>query len=107
LQRAGAQPDPTLLLEVDSLAAIRTLVERGLGWSVLPRAALTREAADARYILRGLGAPQLRARLMVAVSPARGMTPALRAVIAHLRAMVAQLQDQGIMTSPATGARPL
>lgn len=107
LQRAGAQPDPTLLLEVDSLAAIRTLVERGLGWSVLPRAALTREAADARYILRGLGTPQLRARLMVAVSPARGMTPALRAVIAHLRAMVAQLQDQGIMTSPAAGARPL
>ncbi|PHK92912.1 hypothetical protein CR162_21375 [Pseudoroseomonas rhizosphaerae] len=101
LQRAGARPDPALLLEVDSLTAIRALVERGIGWSVLPRAALTREAADRRYILRGLGTPPLRARLMVAVSPARGMTPALRAVMAHLHVMVARLQEQGIMTPPA------
>ncbi|MXP64949.1 LysR family transcriptional regulator [Roseomonas sp. M0104] len=103
LQRAGAQPDPSLLLEVDSLSAIRALVERGIGWSVLPRAALTREKADRRYILRGLGAPPLRARLMVAVSPARAMTPALRAVLAHLHAMVGRLQAEGIMTPPADG----
>ena len=104
LQRAGAHPDPSLLLEVDSLAAIRALVERGIGWSVLPRAALTREAVDRRYILRGLGTPPLRARLMVAVSPARGMTPALRAVMAHLHTMVARLQEQRIMTPPGAGA---
>ncbi|MDJ0391260.1 LysR family transcriptional regulator [Roseomonas sp. E05] len=105
LHRAGAHPDPTLLLEVDSLSAIRALVERGIGWSVLPRAALAREAADRRYILRGIGSPPLRARLMVAVSPMRGMTPALRAVLAHLHAMTARLQGLGIMTPPAAGAR--
>jgi LysR family nitrogen assimilation transcriptional regulator len=105
LHRAGAHPDPALLLEVDSLAAIRTLVEHGLGWSVLPRAALTQEAAKRCYILRDLGAPPLRVRLMVAVSPARGMTPALRAVLAHLHAMVARLQERGIMSAPAARAR--
>lgn len=100
LQRAGAQPDPARLLEVDSLTAIRTLVERGIGWSVLPRAALTRELADRRYVLRGIGEPPLRARMMVAISPARAMTPALRAVLAHLQAMVALLQGQGVMSPP-------
>jgi LysR family nitrogen assimilation transcriptional regulator len=105
LHRAGAHPDPALLLEVDSLAAIRTLVEHGLGWSVLPRAALTQEAAKRCYILRDLGAPPLRVRLMVAVSPARGMTRALHAVLAHLNAMVARLQERGIMSTPAARAR--
>ncbi|MFC3127326.1 LysR family transcriptional regulator [Pseudoroseomonas globiformis] len=101
LHRAGAHPDPSQLLEVDSLTAIRALVEQGVGWSVLPRAALTREAASRRYILRRLGAPPLRVRLMLAVSPARGMTPALRAVMAHLHATVARLREQAIM-SPMT-----
>ncbi|MFC7608117.1 LysR substrate-binding domain-containing protein [Teichococcus aestuarii] len=101
LQRAGAHPDPRLLLEVDSLTAIRTLVERGIGWSVLPRAALTREAADRRYVLRGIGTPPLRARLMVALSPTRAVTPALRAVLAHLHAMVVRLQAGGVMTPPS------
>jgi LysR family nitrogen assimilation transcriptional regulator len=100
LQRAGAKPDPARLLEVDSLTAIRSLVDRGLGWSVLPHAALTREAPDRRYVLRPIGTPPLTARLMLAVSPARPVTPALRAVIAHLRAMVAQLQAAGVMTPP-------
>lgn len=98
LQRAGVHPDPGLLLEVDSLTAIRALVEHGSGWSVLPRAALTREAADRRYILRGIGTPPLRARLMVALSPTRAVTPALRAVLAHLHAMVIRLQSSGVMT---------
>jgi LysR family nitrogen assimilation transcriptional regulator len=100
LHRAGAHPDPARLLEVDSLAAIRTLVERGIGWSVLPRAGLTREALDRRYILRTIGDPPLRARLMVAVSPARPVTPALRAVLAHLHGIVASLQVSGVMTAP-------
>lgn len=100
LQRAGAHPDPRLLLEVDSLTAIRTLVERGIGWSVLPRAALTREAADRRYVLRGIGTPPLRARLMVALSPTRAVTPALRAVLVHLHDMVIRLQVSGVMTGP-------
>ncbi|KAA2212172.1 LysR family transcriptional regulator [Teichococcus oryzae] len=104
LHQAGARPDPACLLEVDSLAAIRTLVERGMGWSVLPRAALTREAVDRRYILHGLGMPPLRARLMIALNPARGMTPALRAIVAHLHAMVALLQERGIMTPPPGSA---
>jgi LysR family nitrogen assimilation transcriptional regulator len=103
LHRAGAHPDPARLLEVDSLAAIRTLVERGIGWSVLPRAGLTREAVDRRYVLRSIGNPPLRARLMVAVSPARPITPALRAVLAHLHGIVASLQVSGVMTAPRPG----
>lgn len=107
LHRAGAHPDPARLLEVDSLAAIRRLVELDIGWSVLPRAALTREALDRRYILRGIADPPLRARLMVAMSPTRPATPALRAVLAHLHATVATLQQSGIMSPlPVDGRGP-
>jgi LysR family nitrogen assimilation transcriptional regulator len=100
LHGAGARPDAARLLEVDSLAAIRTLVERGIGWSVLPRAGLTRELADRRYVLRPIGEPPLRARLMLALSPMQPVTPALRAVLAHLRGVVALLQAQGVMSPP-------
>jgi len=100
LHAAGLRPDPARLLEVDSLTAIRTLVERGVGWSILPRAGLTRELKDRRYVLRRIGDPALRARLVIALSPARPVTPALRAVLAHLHQTVLSLQDQGIMSRP-------
>jgi LysR family transcriptional regulator, nitrogen assimilation regulatory protein len=98
LDRAGARADPARLLEVDSLTAIRALVEADMGWSVLPQAGLRREAADRRFILRPIGAPPLHVRLMLAVSPAQPMTPALRAVMSWLRDTVTQLQCQGVMT---------
>ena len=100
LHAAGVRPDLTRLLEVDSLTAIRTLIEHGTGWSVLPRAGLTRELKDRRYVLRPIGDPPLRARLMIALSPMRPVTPALRAVLAHLHEKVASLQEQTIMSPP-------
>ncbi|WP_424136157.1 LysR family transcriptional regulator [Roseomonas chloroacetimidivorans] len=105
LHAAGARPDLTRLLEVDSLAGIRALVERGIAWSVLPRAGLTRELKDRRYVLRPIGDPPLRAKLMVALSPMRPVTPALRAVLAHLHATVASLQEQTIMSRPVEMAK--
>ena len=104
LHAAGVRPDPTRLLEVDSLTAIRTLVERGIGWSVLPRAGLTRELKDRRYLLRPIGDPPLRARLMVALSPMRPVTPALRAILTHLHSTVASLQEQAVMSPPVRTA---
>jgi LysR family nitrogen assimilation transcriptional regulator len=105
LHGAGVRPDLARLLEVDSLTAIRTLVERGIGWSVLPRAGLTRELKDRRYVLRPIGDPPLRARLMVALSPMRPVTPPLRAVLAHLHETVASLQEQTIMSPPVGTAK--
>jgi LysR family nitrogen assimilation transcriptional regulator len=99
LQRAGARPDPARLLEVDSLAAIRTLVRRGAGWSVLPHAGLTAED-HAGMVMRPLGDPPMRVRLMLAFSANRPITPALRAVTSFLRNEVAQLQARHVMSPP-------
>jgi LysR family nitrogen assimilation transcriptional regulator len=99
LQRAGVRPDPARLLEVDSLTAIRTLVRQGAGWSVLPRAGLTAED-HAGLVIRPLGEPALRARLMLAFSANRPVTLALRALTGFLKSEVAQLQARGIMSAP-------
>jgi LysR family nitrogen assimilation transcriptional regulator len=99
LQRAGARPDPTRLLEVDSLAAIRALVRQGSGWSVLPRASLTVED-QAGLAIRPLGEPALRARLMLAFSANRPVTPALRALRTFLKSEVAHLQANQVMSAP-------
>jgi LysR family transcriptional regulator, nitrogen assimilation regulatory protein len=99
LQRAGVRPEPARLLEVDSLAAIRTLVRQGAGWSVLPRAALMAED-HAGMVIRPLGEPAMRARLMLAFSANHPVTPALRALAGFLRNEVAQLQARGIMSAP-------
>lgn len=100
LDRAGARPDPARLLEVDSLTAIRALVEQGAGWSVLPQAGLAREALAGQHVLRPIGAPPLRIRVMLAATPARPLTPAARAVMRFLREAVRDLQAQGVMSPP-------
>jgi LysR family nitrogen assimilation transcriptional regulator len=99
LQRAGARPDPARLLEVDSLAAIRTLVRQGAGSTVLPRAALTAED-HACMVIRPLGDPAMRARLMLAFSTNRPVTPALRSLTSFLRNEVVQLQARHVMSPP-------
>jgi len=103
LDRAGARPDPARLLEVDSLTAIRALVEQNAGWSVLPQAGLVREMADPRLVLRPIGMPPLRVRLMMAATQARPITPAARAVMRFLREAVRDLQTRGVMSPPETG----
>jgi LysR family nitrogen assimilation transcriptional regulator len=90
IDQAGIKPDPARLVEVDSLTAIRALVEQGFGWSVLPRAGLTREAADKRLTLRPIGDPPLTVRLVLASSPARPVTAATRAVMRFLKDVAAE-----------------
>jgi LysR family nitrogen assimilation transcriptional regulator len=104
LQRAGMRPDPARLIEVDSLAAIRALVRQGVGWSVLPRAALFPNSDDTLEI-RPLGVPQMRVRLMLAFSANRPITPALRAVRDFLKEEVANLQRRHVMSAPAPAQR--
>ena len=101
LERAGARPDPTRLLEVDSLAAIRALVRAGAGWSVLPRAALTAEDHGG-LVIHPLGEPTLCARLMLAFGANRPSTPALRTLRRFLRDEVMQLQARQAV-SPRLG----
>jgi LysR family nitrogen assimilation transcriptional regulator len=104
LQRAGARPDQVRLLEVDSLAAIRALVRTGAGWSVLPRAGLTAE--DLAGVVRPLGNPPMRVRLMLAFSANRPITPALRALSAFLKNEVAHLQARQLL-SPSHSPPPI
>jgi LysR family nitrogen assimilation transcriptional regulator len=99
LHRAGARPDAARVLEVDSLAAIRTLVRQGAGWSVLPRAGLFAED-DAGLEIRPLGVPPMRVRFMLAFSTNRPITPALRALSHFLKEEIARLQRRKVMSVP-------
>ncbi len=101
LDLAGAGGDPARVLEVDSLTAIRELVAQNVGWSVLPHAGVRREAADKNFVIRPIGTPPLRVKLMLATAPSRPVTPATHAVLRFLRETVQHLQQQGIL-SPAS-----
>ncbi len=101
LDLAGAGGDPARVLEVDSLTAIRELVAQNVGWSVLPHAGVRREAADRGFIVRPIGTPPLRVKLMLATAPSRPVTSATHAVLRFLRETVTRLQQQGVLSAPA------
>lgn len=100
--RAGDVGDPDRVLEVDSLTALYALVERGIGWSVLPYMALRREAADPRFTVRPLGTPPLLVRLLLATSTSRPVTPATHATMRFLHETVARLKQNRLMSPEAS-----
>ena len=85
-------------LIVADVAAIRALVRQGAGWSVLPRDGLTAE--EHAGVVRPLGDPPMRVRLMLAFSANRPVTPALRALTSFLKNEVALLQARQVLSPP-------
>ena len=74
----GLQAAP--IFDVDSYSAIKALVTAGLGYAILPEAAVSRQSGEAALQIWPLGAPPLRRRVYLAHAADRPQPQAVRAV---------------------------
>ena len=85
---AGGSDPTDSVIEVDSLVSIITLVERSVGYTVLPFSAVSEEAKRGAVSVSELRFPQLSRTLLLAHPVQRQPTAALGAVEAELRALI-------------------
>ena len=78
---------PRVLTEVDCVAALKQLVERRVGPTVLPFGAVHREVREGKLRARPFRAASMRALLVLA-------TPANRPVTHLVRSMAAMMQEE-------------
>ncbi len=93
--------EPNVLMEIDCVAAIKQLVERGTGCTVLPFGAVHREVAEGRLTARPFAAPSMRAMLVIATPPHKPVTAMIRSVIHILQSRVQRLAAQGVLRGEA------
>ncbi len=86
---------PRIFCEVDSVIAIRELVGRGLGCSILPYGAVDSEVRAGRMRARNIVDPELPRTLYLAYSARRPVTKAIEAVCDEIRDLVETLVASG------------
>lgn len=91
--RLGFELD--VLVEIDSLAALKDLVRGGSFMSVLPHGAIQPEAANPEFGVRRLVAPDLTMEFMIAYSLQRPTTVAMRELARTVRTEVARAVAEG------------
>jgi LysR family nitrogen assimilation transcriptional regulator len=77
-----------VIVEMDAVEAIKELVRRGIATTVLPPALVQQEAADSTFVVRRIVDPDVTMQLMIAYSPQRPTTLAMRELVRTLRALV-------------------
>lgn len=100
---------PRVLTEVDCVAALKQLVERGVGPTVLPFGAVHREVRDGRLRVRPFRSSAMRALLVLATPANQPITPLTRAVMRIVQDEVARLVPLDILrgvTRNLEGPRP-
>jgi LysR family nitrogen assimilation transcriptional regulator len=88
---------PQVLMEIDCVAAIKQLVERGVGCTVLPFGAVHREVQEGRLAARPFLSPAMRAMLVIATPPNKPVSPLIRSTIRMLQTEVQRLAALGIL----------
>ncbi len=94
---------PSVLMEIDCVAAIKQLVERGTGCTVLPFGAVHREVQECRLRARPFRTPTMRAMLVIATPAHKPVTTMIRTVIQMLQTEVRRLVVQGILRGETSG----
>jgi LysR family transcriptional regulator, nitrogen assimilation regulatory protein len=75
-----------VIVEMDAVEALKELVHRGIAATVLPSALVQKEAEDAAFLVRRIVEPDVTMQLMIAYSPQRPTTLAMRELVRTLRA---------------------
>jgi LysR family nitrogen assimilation transcriptional regulator len=96
--KSGLEPD--VVLELDSMATIKTLVREGHAATILPFCGVYREVAAGAIVARRIVSPSLTRTLVVGETVRRPKTPATIAVVHCLREEVRRLLAQGLWTGP-------
>jgi LysR family nitrogen assimilation transcriptional regulator len=88
---------PRVQTEIDCVAALKQLAERGVGCTVLPFGAVHREVQEGRLQARPFRSPAMRAMLVIATPPNKPVTPLIRSVIGMLQTEVRRLTEMGVL----------
>ena len=88
---------PRVQTEIDCVAALKQLAERGMGCTVLPFGAVHREVQEGRLCARPFRSPAMRAMLVIATPPSKQVTPLIRSVIDMLQTEVRRLATVGVL----------
>ena len=94
---------PRVQTEIDCVAALKQLAERGVGCTVLPFGAVHREVQEGRLRARPFRSPAMRAMLVLATPPNKPVTPLIRSVIGILQTEVRRLAAAGVLRGDAQG----
>ncbi|MDB5382763.1 MAG: hypothetical protein JWO26_2395 [Rhodospirillales bacterium] len=82
---------PRVLTEVDCIAALKQLVERGVGPTVLPFGAVHREVREGKLRVRPFRSAFMRALLVIATPANKPITPLVRATVVMVQEEVERL----------------
>ncbi len=88
---------PRVTMEIDCVAALKQLVERGIGCTVLPFGAVHREVQEGRLRARAFHAPAMRAMLVIATPTHKPVGSMIRATIGMLQSEVRRLALAGVL----------
>ena len=79
-----------VIAEMDAVEALKELARRGIAATVLPPALIQQEAADPTFVVRRIVDPDITMQLMIAYSPQRPTTLAMRELVRTLRVELAR-----------------
>jgi LysR family nitrogen assimilation transcriptional regulator len=98
VERAAQKRDRALdiVVEADSLQTMKDLVERGIGWTILPLGPVHREISEGRLTAAQITAPQLTRTLVIAQALGRQTSRAVRLFHETLRVEVHDMVKGGI-----------
>jgi LysR family transcriptional regulator, nitrogen assimilation regulatory protein len=93
------------MLEIDSVSALKQLVENGGAQTILPLGAVHREIRDGRLSARRIGFADVFATLVIAMTLHKPLSTAARILVELVQDEIARCIDNGILsgTSPRKG----
>jgi LysR family nitrogen assimilation transcriptional regulator len=92
-QRQGRKLN--VVVEIDALEALKDLVRRGVGPTVLPHGVILKEFTDAQLVVRRIVAPDVSMQFMLAYSLQRQTTLAMRELARVLRVELRRAVAEG------------
>lgn len=81
--------------EIDSYAPIKTLVEQGLAFSILPAMAIKQECEEGRLVSWPIAKPELRRKIFISVPADRPLSTATLAIEKLCHELLQQLVNEG------------
>lgn len=97
IERAAekAKVQLSVQFEADSFRVLKDLVEAGLGYTILPRSAISREQESRIFSTTQLARPKIMRQVLLALPPGRAETRATRAVTSIVLDEIRQMIDDG------------
>src|SRR3546814_6986070 len=92
---ARAQTSIDVRFQADSFVLMKELVESGLGYTLLPLSAFSREAADGRFQHAPIERPRVTRQLVLATQPGNAVTRPARVLGTSVRREIAALVSSG------------